>query len=108
MACRSFGQDHNNGTLEYSSSNSIKLHVQHSDPVPCPTVDWQMVTLADMEGGETFDSSMLGQAEEVAEERVADDNVLVFKGFKAAKGVRRTDCSCQCVLMLRFLDALRP
>ncbi|CAI5531787.1 unnamed protein product [Closterium sp. Naga37s-1] len=44
-----------------------------------------MLTFADMEGGETFDASMLGQAEEVYEERVADDNILIFKGFKAAK-----------------------
>ena len=46
-----------------------------------------MVTLADMEGGETFDASMLGQAEEVVEERVADDHVLVFKGFKQSRAV---------------------
>merc|ERR1711988_1453020 len=39
-----------------------------------------MITLADMEGNESFDPSMLGTAEEVIEERVADDDHLIIKG----------------------------
>merc|ERR1719161_807428 len=50
-----------------------------------------MITLADMEGNESFDPSMLGQAEEVIEERIADDDHLVIKGGK-------TQRSCCCLL----------
>ena len=32
-----------------------------------------MITLSDMEGNEVFDASSLGIAEEVIEERIADD-----------------------------------
>ncbi len=35
-----------------------------------------VLTLADMEGNETFDAACLGSAEEVAEERVADDAMV--------------------------------
>merc|ERR1719161_1180759 len=41
-----------------------------------------MITLADMEGNESFDPSMLGHADEVIEERVADDDHLIIKGGK--------------------------
>lgn len=41
-----------------------------------------VLTLADMEGNETFDPSALGTCDEVAEERVADDNMLVLRGCK--------------------------
>ncbi|XP_074309233.1 T-complex protein 1 subunit alpha [Silene latifolia] len=44
-------------------------------------------TFADMEGEETFDSSLLGQAEEVVEERVADDDVIMIKGPKTTSAV---------------------
>jgi T-complex protein 1 subunit alpha len=47
----------------------------------------QMLTFADMEGGETFDSSFLGTAEEVVEERVADDDMLVIRGPKNSRAV---------------------
>merc|ERR1719502_2604394 len=50
-----------------------------------------MITLADMEGNETFDPSMLGHADEVIEERICDDDHLVIKGGK-------TQRSC-CVLL---------
>lgn len=40
-----------------------------------------------MEGEETFDSSLLGQAEEVVEERVADDDVIMIKGTKTTSAV---------------------
>lgn len=40
------------------------------------------LTLATLEGGETFDASFLGQCDEVSQERIADDECLVFKGAK--------------------------
>lgn len=41
-----------------------------------------------MEGDETFDSSLLGHADEVVEERVADDDVIMIKGTKTNSAVR--------------------
>merc|ERR1719502_1614526 len=38
-----------------------------------------MITLADMEGNETFSPDMLGTADEVLEERIADDDHIVIK-----------------------------
>ncbi|GFR42421.1 hypothetical protein Agub_g3324 [Astrephomene gubernaculifera] len=46
-----------------------------------------VLTLADMDGNETFDPAHLGQAEEVVEERVADDNMIMIKGCKYSKAV---------------------
>lgn len=42
----------------------------------------QVSTFADMEGEETFDSSFLGYADEVVEERIADCDVIMIKGTK--------------------------
>eukprot|EP00262_Sarcandra_glabra_P021032 TRINITY_DN862_c0_g1_i1.p1 TRINITY_DN862_c0_g1~~TRINITY_DN862_c0_g1_i1.p1 ORF type:complete len:542 (-),score=111.74 TRINITY_DN862_c0_g1_i1:187-1812(-) len=44
-------------------------------------------TFADMEGDETFDSSFLGYADEVVEERIADDDVIMVKGTKNTSAV---------------------
>ncbi|KAJ8900276.1 hypothetical protein K2173_024916 [Erythroxylum novogranatense] len=44
-------------------------------------------TFADMEGEETFDSSFIGHAEEVVEERIADDDVIMIKGTKNTSAV---------------------
>ncbi|KAF5732908.1 T-complex protein 1 alpha subunit [Tripterygium wilfordii] len=44
-------------------------------------------TFADMEGDETFDSSLLGYADEVVEERIADDDVIMIKGTKTTSAV---------------------
>jgi T-complex protein 1 subunit alpha len=44
-----------------------------------------VLTLADMEGGETFDASCLGKADEVVEERVADDPVVMVKGAATSR-----------------------
>ncbi|MEI4850559.1 TCP-1/cpn60 chaperonin family protein, partial [Klebsiella pneumoniae] len=44
-------------------------------------------TFADMEGDETFDSSLLGYADEVVEERIADDEVVLIKGTKNSSAV---------------------
>lgn len=49
----------------------------------------QVSTFADMEGEETFDSSLLGHADEVVEERVADDDVIMIKGTKTTSAVGR-------------------
>jgi T-complex protein 1 subunit alpha len=40
-----------------------------------------------MEGEETFESSLLGYADEVAEERIADDDVIMIKGTKTTSAV---------------------
>ncbi len=45
-----------------------------------------VLTLADMDGNETFDPAHLGSAEEVVEERVADDNMIMVKGCKWVQG----------------------
>ncbi|XP_076930513.1 T-complex protein 1 subunit alpha-like [Bidens hawaiensis] len=44
-------------------------------------------TFADMEGEETFDASFLGYADEVVEERIADDDVILIKGTKTSSAV---------------------
>ena len=49
----------------------------------------QVSTFADMEGEETFDPSLLGHADEVVEEHVADDDVIMIKGTKTTSGVSR-------------------
>ena len=40
-----------------------------------------------MEGEETFDSSLLGHADEVVEERISDDDVIMIKGTKNTSAV---------------------
>ncbi|THG05311.1 hypothetical protein TEA_015997 [Camellia sinensis var. sinensis] len=45
----------------------------------------QVSSFADMEGEETFDSSLLGHADEVVEERITDDDVIMIKGTKKLK-----------------------
>ena len=39
------------------------------------------LTLANMEGDESFDASMLGSADEVVEERVGDNELIFVKAF---------------------------
>lgn len=34
-----------------------------------------------MEGDESFEASLLGQAEEVVQERICDDELILIKGF---------------------------
>lgn len=52
-------------------------------------VSWtlQVTTFADMEGEETFDATFLGHADEVVEERIADDDVILIKGTKNSSAV---------------------
>lgn len=47
----------------------------------------QVTTFADMEGEETFDATLLGHADEVVEERIADDDVILIKGTKNSSAV---------------------
>lgn len=47
----------------------------------------QVSTFADMEGEETFEPSHLGYADEVVEERIADDDVVMIKGSKTTSAV---------------------
>lgn len=54
-------------------------------PLACQWL--QVSTFADMEGEETFDPSVLGHADEVVEEHVADDDVLMIKGTKTNSAV---------------------
>uniref|UniRef100_A0ACD5UE09 Uncharacterized protein n=1 Tax=Avena sativa TaxID=4498 RepID=A0ACD5UE09_AVESA len=46
-----------------------------------------VTTFADMEGEETFDSSFLGHADEVVEERISDDEIILVKGTKNTSAV---------------------
>jgi T-complex protein 1 subunit alpha len=39
-----------------------------------------VLTLTNLEGEESFDASMLGQAEEVVQERISDDELVLIKG----------------------------
>ncbi|CAM6066808.1 unnamed protein product [Sphagnum tenellum] len=53
-----------------------KEHMRH---IAKATGATQVLTFADIEGGETFGAALLGSAEEVVEERVADDDVMLIK-----------------------------
>lgn len=46
-----------------------------------------VTTLADMEGNETFEASNLGMAQEVAEQRVSDDDMTVVRGAQSRRSV---------------------
>ena len=39
-------------------------------------------SLANLEGEETFEASLLGSAEEVVQQRISDDEVILVKGTK--------------------------
>ncbi|XP_033640239.1 T-complex protein 1 subunit alpha-like [Asterias rubens] len=69
-----------------------------------------LVSLANLEGEETFEASMLGQAEEVCVERVCDDELILIKSPKvrnAASVILRGANDYQCDEMERSLhDAL--
>ena len=44
-----------------------------------------VVTMADMEGNEAFDAAMLGECQEVAEQRVGDGELIYFRGCKTGQ-----------------------
>ncbi|XP_003215812.1 T-complex protein 1 subunit alpha [Anolis carolinensis] len=54
----------------------LKRIAKASGATLCPT-------LANLEGEETFEASMLGQAEEVIQERICDDELILIKNTKA-------------------------
>ena len=56
---------------------SCDCHVTSASCFPAASV---VLTLANLEGEETFDSSLLGQAGEVLQERVCDDELILVKG----------------------------
>ena len=39
-----------------------------------------LMTMANMEGEESFDASMLGTCEEIVQERICDDELILIKG----------------------------
>jgi len=39
-------------------------------------------TMANLEGEETFEASFLGQADEVVQERICDDELILIKGYE--------------------------
>lgn len=43
-----------------------------------------ILNMSNLEGEETFDPSHLGQADEVAQERVSDDELIFIKGLIAS------------------------
>jgi len=45
----------------------------------CCSAATMALTLANLEGEESFDASMLGQADEVVQERICDDELIVIK-----------------------------
>jgi len=59
-------------------------HVESFTPCKCRScVDniAQMIsTMANLEGEETFEASFLGQADEVVQERICDDELILVKG----------------------------
>lgn len=66
--------------------------------------DWltQISTFADMEGEETFEPSFLGSADEVVEERIADDAVVMIKGTKNTSAVSDWDWIVLCISVVFF------
>ena len=39
-----------------------------------------VLTMANLEGDETFEASMLGAADEIVQERICDDELILIKG----------------------------
>merc|ERR1712216_364425 len=46
-----------------------------------------VVTLADLDGNESFDAACLGTAEEVSEDRVCDDEMIMIRGCSSSRAV---------------------
>lgn len=62
-----------------------------------------MSSLATLEGDEAFEASLLGHAEEVAQERISDDELIFIRGPKA-----RTASSIVLRSEFRLLRILAP
>jgi len=46
--------------------------------------------MANLEGEETFEASFLGQADEVVQERICDDELILIKGYERFLCVKLT------------------
>lgn len=59
----------------------LDLHNDKVMSVVCWCAAGQLVsTMANMEGEESFEVTLLGQAEEVVIERICDDELILIKG----------------------------
>ncbi|KAL4828689.1 hypothetical protein H8958_015525 [Nasalis larvatus] len=58
----------------------LKRDLKHITKASGATI---LSTLANLEGEETFEAAMLGQAEEVIQERICDDELILIKNTKA-------------------------
>uniref|UniRef100_A0A2K6LFX9 T-complex protein 1 subunit alpha n=1 Tax=Rhinopithecus bieti TaxID=61621 RepID=A0A2K6LFX9_RHIBE len=58
----------------------LKRDLKHITKASGATI---LSTLANLEGEETFEAAMLGQAEEVVQERICDDELILIKNTKA-------------------------
>jgi len=57
----------------------------------------QMIsTMANLEGEETFEASFLGQADEVVQERICDDELILIKGYERLLCVKLTALYIPC------------
>lgn len=57
--------------LQYHGKQYLEIFL-----TPIATI---LSTLANLEGEETFEATMLGQAEEVVQERICDDELILIK-----------------------------
>ena len=61
----------------------MRGHVCQTRTAHSPSKATFISSLANLEGEETFEASMLGHAEEVVQERISDDECILVKGTKA-------------------------
>lgn len=54
-----------------------------------------LTSLSNMEGEETFDANMVGEAAEVIQERISDDELIIIKGYDIIKS--------SCILCVIFI-----
>jgi len=61
-------------------------HVESFTPCKCrccvDNIAQMISTMANLEGDETFEASFLGQADEVVQERICDDELILVKGYE--------------------------
>ncbi|KAJ5079486.1 t-complex protein 1 subunit alpha [Anaeramoeba ignava] len=69
----------------FSDAGAIAIrHIDHNDmrKVCKATGAKLLISFADLNGEETFDPSSLGEAEEISQEFISDNELIVFKGCK--------------------------
>ena len=88
---------------------SCDCHVTGALCFPAASV---VLTLANLEGEETFDSSLLGQADEVVQERVCDDELILVKGYVGGETPEGAGCGmsrdCHMTGQCSWADSLVP